>query len=104
MYFLLIVPGSLFHRAILMSGSSLSPWALIKHPIRFTRQVTDFVNCSLELPHPTLLKCLRSRPLESFSQVTIDAPAFTNTFGPSIDGVVIDTNLADFITSNIDGN
>lgn len=86
-----------------MSGSSLSPWALIRNPIRYTRQVTDYVNCSLDLPQTNLLKCLRSRPLEKFLNVPIDVPEFTNAFGPSIDGVVIDSNLADFVTSNIDG-
>lgn len=101
--FCAISAGSLFHRAILMSGSSLSPWALIRDPMRYTKQVTDFVNCSLDLPQVNLLKCLRSRPLELFLKVPIDVPEFTNAFGPSIDGVVIDTNLADFITSSVDG-
>lgn len=86
-----------------MSGSSLSPWALVRHPIRYTKQVTDFVNCSLDLPQTSLLKCLRSRPLDMFLKVPIEVPEFTNAFGPSIDGVVIDSNLADFISYNIDG-
>lgn len=86
-----------------MSGSSLSPWALVKDPIQYTRQVTNHVNCSLELPQLHLLKCLRNQPLESFLNVSIETPEFTNAFGPSIDGVVIDTNLAEFTSSNIDG-
>ncbi|KAK7578244.1 hypothetical protein V9T40_010449 [Parthenolecanium corni] len=94
--------GFLFHRAILMSGSSLSPWALVRDPIHYTRMVTDYVNCSLDDPQTQLLKCLRSRPLELFLKVPIQIPQFTAAFGPSIDGVVIDTNLADFTTSIID--
>lgn len=86
-----------------MSGSSLSPWALVRDPIHYTRMVTDYVNCSLDDPQTQLLKCLRSRPLELFLKVPIQVPQFTAAFGPSIDGVVIDTNLADFTTSIIDG-
>lgn len=86
-----------------MSGSSLSPWALVRDPIHYTRMVTDYVNCSLDDPQTQLLKCLRSRPLELFLKVPIQIPQFTAAFGPSIDGVVIDTNLADFTTSIIDG-
>ncbi len=86
-----------------MSGSSLSPWALVKDPIYYTRIVTDFVNCSLDVSQTQLLKCLRSRPLELFLKVPVDVPEFTNAFGPSIDGVVIDTNLAEFTSSTVDG-
>lgn len=99
----LLISGSLFHRAILMSGSSLSPWALVKDPIRYTKLVTDHVNCSLDASQTQLLKCLRSRPLDTFLKVPIDIPEFTNAFGPSIDGVVIDTNLAEFTSSTVDG-
>ncbi|XP_054273018.1 neuroligin-4, Y-linked-like [Macrosteles quadrilineatus] len=82
--------GLLFHRAILMSGSALSPWALVREPARFARQVAKHVNCSPEMPHPHLLKCLRERPLEALLSTPIDVPEFSTAFGPSVDGVVID--------------
>lgn len=83
--------GLLFHRAILMSGSALSPWALVREPARFARQVAKHANCSPELPHPHLLKCLRERPLEALLSTPIDVPEFSTAFGPSVDGVVIDS-------------
>lgn len=83
--------GVLFHRAILMSGSALSPWALVQEPSRYAAQVAVHANCSPELPHSHLLKCLRDRPLEVLMSTPIIAPEFAFAFGPSVDGVVIDT-------------
>jgi neuroligin len=94
----------LFQRAILMSGSSLSPWALVPEPSRFARHVAKYVNCSSDLTDTHLLKCLRERPLESL--LAVPSPPIHTTenggttpgggdfassaFGPSVDGVVID--------------
>ena len=39
--------GMLFHRVILMSGSALSPWAVVRNPTRATQQVASAFNCSL---------------------------------------------------------
>ncbi|KAF5307776.1 hypothetical protein FQR65_LT06647 [Abscondita terminalis] len=83
--------GVLFHRAILMSGSALSPWALVQEPSRYAAQVAIHANCSPELPHPHLLKCLREKPLEVLMSTPVIAPEFAFAFGPSVDGVVIDT-------------
>lgn len=74
-----------------MSGSALSPWALIQEPSRYAAQVAIHANCSPELPHPHLLKCLRERPLEMLQSTPVYAPEFAFAFGPSVDGVVIDT-------------
>lgn len=84
--------GLLFHRAILMSGSALSPWALVQTPVHYAHQVARHANCSPDLPHPHLLKCLRDRPLEALLSTPIEAPEFVPVFGPSIDGVVIDSD------------
>ena len=73
-----------------MSGSGLSPWALVENPARYAQQVARHANCSPDLPHPHLLKCLRERPLEALLGTPIEAPEFSIAFGPSIDGVVID--------------
>ena len=37
----------LFHRVILMSGSALSPWAVVRNPRQTTLQVASAFNCSL---------------------------------------------------------
>ncbi|XP_022919101.2 neuroligin-4, Y-linked isoform X1 [Onthophagus taurus] len=83
--------GVLFQRAILMSGSALSPWALVQEPSRYAAQVAIYANCSPELPQPHLLKCLREKPLEVLMSTPIQAPEFAFAFGPSVDGVAIDT-------------
>ncbi|CAH0557830.1 unnamed protein product [Brassicogethes aeneus] len=83
--------GVLFHRAILMSGSALSPWALVQEPSRYAAHVAIHANCSPELPHLHLLKCLREKPLEKLMSTPVAAPDFAFAFGPSVDGVVIDT-------------
>ncbi|PNF14592.1 hypothetical protein B7P43_G13291 [Cryptotermes secundus] len=83
--------GLLFHRAVLMSGSGLSPWALVENPARYAQQVARHANCSPDLPQPHLLKCLRERPLDTLLATPIEAPEFSTAFGPSIDGVVIDS-------------
>lgn len=83
--------GVLFHRAVLMSGSALSPWALVREPGRYAAQVAAHVNCSPELPHQQLMRCLRERPLEQLMSAPVHDPEFAFAFGPSVDGVVIDT-------------
>ncbi|XP_049537594.1 neuroligin-4, Y-linked [Anopheles darlingi] len=83
--------GLLFHRAIMMSGSGLAPWSLVGEPAKFAAYVSHHVNCSPDLPHQLLLKCLRDKPLEEILSTSVRAPDFGNAFGPSVDGVVIDT-------------
>ncbi|XP_065087999.1 neuroligin-4, Y-linked [Ochlerotatus camptorhynchus] len=83
--------GLLFHRAILMSGSALAPWSLVGEPAKFAAYVSHHVNCSPDLPHQLLLKCLRDKPLGDIMSTPVRVPDFGNAFGPSVDGVVIDT-------------
>lgn len=78
-----------------MSGSSLSPWALVKEPSMYAKQVAQSVNCSFQLPHLQLLKCLRDRPLHTLIQAKIQVPEFNTAFGPNVDGVVIDLVMSD---------
>ncbi|KAJ8733609.1 hypothetical protein PYW07_014160 [Mythimna separata] len=88
----LAVPeGLLFHRAVLMSGSGLSPWSLVADPSKYAAIVATHANCSPELTPPALLRCLRERPLEALLSAPVQAPDFAYAFGPSVDGVVIDT-------------
>ena len=63
---LLNFSGKLFHRVILMSGSALSPWAVVRDTSATTTHVAEALNCSLDGRfttggrHQTLLQCLRS--------------------------------------------
>lgn len=83
--------GLLFHRAMMMSGSGLAPWSLVGEPARYAAFVSHHVNCSADLPHQHLMKCLRDKPLSLLMSTHFRRPEFTHSFGPSIDGVVIDT-------------
>ncbi|XP_026467545.1 neuroligin-4, Y-linked-like [Ctenocephalides felis] len=85
--------GILFNRAIMMSGSGLSPWSLVRDPASHAENVARNANCSFSLSPQDLLKCLRDRPLEVIlkPQTDDDAFKFSYEFGPSVDGVVIDT-------------
>ncbi|KAI5717710.1 hypothetical protein M8J77_009943 [Diaphorina citri] len=96
----LLINGLLFHRAILMSGSALSPWALVRDPARYARQVAKHAACPRDLSHTELLKCLREKPLELLLSTPVVAPEFTTAFGPSIDGVIIDTGLSETRPAN----
>ncbi|XP_044730067.1 uncharacterized protein LOC123293346 isoform X1 [Chrysoperla carnea] len=75
----------LFHRAILMSGSALSDWALVKNPAPFTMQVAERLNCN----PPDMTSCLRVKRLEDIMSLKITGPRFMTKFGPVVDGAVV---------------
>ncbi|XP_030571976.1 neuroligin-3 [Drosophila novamexicana] len=83
----------LFHRAILMSGSAYSSWALVEDPVLFAIKLAKEVNCTipddLNRNHEQIVDCLRDVPLEDLYSADIQAPNFLTSFGPSVDGVVI---------------
>uniref|UniRef100_A0A8D8TAW7 Neuroligin-1 n=1 Tax=Cacopsylla melanoneura TaxID=428564 RepID=A0A8D8TAW7_9HEMI len=88
------VPDGLFQRSILLSGSSLSSWALVRDSHQYTERVATQLNCSQDSTE-LLLKCLREASLEALLKVEVEVPQFTTGFGPSIDGVVIDPEIQD---------
>ncbi|CAB3381898.1 Hypothetical predicted protein [Cloeon dipterum] len=87
-----VVPG-LFHRAILLSGSALSSWALVEQPATYALRLAHQLNCSLpedsRRDHERVVDCLRSAPLDALLKADVATPAFTSAFGPSVDGIVI---------------
>ena len=87
-----MVPG-LFHRAILLSGSAYSSWALVEDPVIYAIKLAKEVNCSIPEDliknHELIVDCLRDIPLEDLYATDIQPPNFLSAFGPSIDGVVI---------------
>jgi hypothetical protein len=91
---LLFIFSDLFHRAILLSGSPLSPLSLVRDPVYYGHQVVKLVNCSPDLPLSEMLVCLRNIPLEQLLNAQIHVPEFTTAFGPSVDGVIIDVGTA----------
>lgn len=55
------VNSGLFHRAIIMSGSALSDWAIAHHPLQATMQVIQSLNCPLREDNEEMLICLRKK-------------------------------------------
>ncbi|XP_076055030.1 neuroligin-2-like isoform X2 [Oratosquilla oratoria] len=83
----------LFHRGILLSGSSLAPWSVINDPLKYTRQLARALNCSDTQLGDPLKTCLREKPLHLLMQAQVEVPEYYYAFGPTVDGVVIDTDF-----------
>ncbi|CRK92278.1 CLUMA_CG005727, isoform A [Clunio marinus] len=98
--FLMISPVArgLFHRAILMSGSALSDWALNYNPQQITMQVAKQLNCPIE--DPMLGECLRKKSYQEILNVTVMAPEFLTIFGPIVDGLVIPSDPHQFMADS----
>ena len=82
-----MVPG-LFHRAILLSGSAFSSWALVEDPVIYALKLAKEVNCTIPEDliknHEHIVDCLREVPLEELYATEIQAPSFLTAFGPSV--------------------
>ncbi|XP_068214025.1 neuroligin-4, X-linked-like [Palaemon carinicauda] len=95
--YLVISPAAtgagLFKRAILMSGSALSPWASVRDPSGHAFDVATQLDCpvpnDLFRHYENLLQCLRKRPLHDILQIQLKTSKFQVAVGPSIDGVTI---------------
>lgn len=79
---------NLFQRAILMSGSAFSSWALVEDPVLYAVKLAKELNCSipedLNKHHEQIVDCLREVPLEDLYNADIQAPNFLSSFGPSV--------------------
>ncbi|KAG8194056.1 hypothetical protein JTE90_003005 [Oedothorax gibbosus] len=88
----------LFHRAILQSGSALSPWAIARDAIAHTLHVATVLDCPAQ--HNTaLVECLRKRNLSDIMNVNIDVPDHLSAFGPTVDGIVLRRDPAEAMAS-----
>lgn len=82
--------GGLFHRAILMSGTALSDWAMVTNPDLFTTQVAEQLNCSPPIDqYEEMADCLREKRLEEIMNVKVTGPRFMTRFGPVVDGSIV---------------
>ena len=55
-----------------MSGSSLAPWALVRNPKKYTRQIARALNCSEVGLGDNLKICLRNKPLHLIKEAQVD--------------------------------
>ena len=60
-----------------MSGSSLAPWALVRNPKKYTRQIARALNCSDTNLGDTLKNCLRERPLHLIKEAQVEVSVLT---------------------------
>ncbi len=96
-----VVIAGLFHRAVLLSGSALSSWALVEEPVVYSMEIAHQTNCTSSdenfQSYEHIIDCLREVPLSTLMSVRVTAPTFQFAFGPSVDGVVIKTNFQEEI-------
>ncbi|RVE44542.1 hypothetical protein evm_010808 [Chilo suppressalis] len=92
--FLMLSPISngLFHRAILMSGSALSDWAMTKDPTQYTLQVAQGLDCNPS--SKDMMSCLQKKPLSDIQNVQILAREFETPLGPTVAGSFIPSEPA----------
>ncbi|GFY40334.1 neuroligin-4, X-linked [Trichonephila inaurata madagascariensis] len=89
----------LFHRAIMQSGSSLSPWAIARDAIAHTLHIARVLDCPAQ--HNTaLVECLRKRDLQEIMDVEIQTPDYLSAFGPTVDGIVLPQDPAEIMERN----
>lgn len=97
--------AGLFHRAILLSGSALSSWAIVQEPMVYSLEIARQLNCTSNTDEfqnqEHIIDCLREIPIGELMKTKVLAPTFLNAFGPSIDGVVIKTNFQDEMLANM---
>ncbi|XP_068155832.1 uncharacterized protein Nlg1 isoform X1 [Drosophila tropicalis] len=85
------VASGLFHRAILMSGSSMSDWAASNQSLQLTMQIAHNLDCPLgdHIDDDALLECLRQRRYQDILHIPTTLPQFSTSLGPIVDGHVI---------------
>lgn len=88
-YFIMQFILGLFHRAILMSGSAMSDWAISNHPQQALMQVLHQLDCPLRDDNEEMLTCLRSKPYQDIMKVHVTTPEFTTSFGPVVDNFIV---------------
>ncbi|XP_034471854.1 uncharacterized protein LOC117779690 [Drosophila innubila] len=86
------VASDLIQRAVLISGTALSPWAIQKNPLFVKRRVAEQTGCHGDMLYDDLAPCLRTKSVAELLSVKIDHPRFLVGFAPFVDGTVISPN------------
>lgn len=76
----------LFHRAILLSGTSLSDWAMATNTAKVTSQVAKAVDCEID---DNFSECLRRKRLEDADVYDDFSNPYQTNLGPIIDSLVV---------------
>lgn len=79
----------LFHRAILMSGSAISDWAIANHPQQAAMQIVHKLDCPLREDSDEMLTCLQKKRYQDIVKAHVTSPEFTTAFGPVVDHSIV---------------
>lgn len=80
----------LFHRAIIQSGSALSPWTIASNGVKYAREVSSFLGCPAEAKkYHQMVDCLRRKSVDDLLSAEPVSPSYLSTFGPTIDSATI---------------
>ncbi|KFM62862.1 Neuroligin-4, X-linked, partial [Stegodyphus mimosarum] len=85
----------------MQSGSALSPWAIARNSLAYTRQIAKSLKCPTE-DNAVLVECLRQRSVQDILAVPLSVPDHLSAFGPTIDGVVVPGEPADIMEKHTD--
>ena len=75
----------MFKRAVLLSGSALTTWAIARRSLHYAQAVASQLNCTAADP-AVFLACLKQLPVEDLGQLKVRAPRYLSALGPTIDG------------------
>lgn len=68
------VASDLIRRAILLSGSAISSWAIQSDPLYLKRKVAEHTGCHGDLVEDDLAPCLRTKSLAELLSVPLQIP------------------------------
>jgi len=81
---------NLFRRAVLLSGSALTTWAVARRSLHYAQLVAARLNCTdagdAAAAAAAFLPCLKRLPVEDVARLDVRAPRYLSAFGPTIDG------------------
>lgn len=81
-----LIGKSLFRRAILLTGSALTTWAIVHDPLKYALKLSEKVNCSHPgSPLAQIVSCLKAVPSEDLANARVRPPKYHSAFGPVID-------------------
>ena len=73
-YFFFVQLPDLIHRAILISGSALSPWAIQRDPLAIKKKVATDTGCHGDLLDDDIAPCLRKKSISELLAIKLDPP------------------------------
>ncbi|RWS14970.1 neuroligin-4: X-linked-like protein, partial [Dinothrombium tinctorium] len=80
----------LFHRAIMQSGSVLSPWAMATDAVGYSRRLARKLGCPDDYgKNSVIVDCLRQKSARELVTVNFKVANHLTSLGPTVDGIVI---------------